>query len=637
MTDRRNALTPDALAMMDTIARTGSFAAAARELGKVPSALTYSVRQLEDALDVLLFDRSSRQAQLTAAGEELLDEGRRLLREMDAVANRVRARRHRLGDAARRSPSTTSISRTDAVRAVRGVLRRSAPAGRRRHSAARRPAATRLRLRTEVLAGTWEALVTGQADLAIGVGQPRLPPGGIECGRWARCDFVFVGRAAPSAGRGQRADRRRRADAPPRRRGGRLGAAHGADDRQPAARPGRADRAASMSAKIEALLRCLGCGFVPEPMARDAHRRRPAGGQAGAARRADGAPRLRLALRRWRRAAARRGSRRSAWRCAGGSSSSRAPTTRKALLERHARPAVGDADRSVSAVRRPLRALAHRPAACRLAGRGAGRWLDARAHGGRWLVRIEDIDTPRCVAGRRRAILAQLAALRPGRRRAAGAAVGSATALYDARARPRCVAAGWAYPCGCTRARHRRSRLRARRRPRQRHAELRLSRHLPRRPARQAARASALRAARAPRRRRCRSTGTTAASAHAAPGRRRTRSATSCCTRADGVWAYQLAVVVDDAAQGITDVVRGEDLADNTRAADPAAAAARLADAALPAHAAGARRRRREAVEAARGAADRRRASSARAARRGQRARHRGRGGDGRAMARRRD
>ena len=54
--------------MMDTIARTGSFAAAARELGKVPSALTYSVRQLEDALDVLLFDRSSRQAQLTAAG-----------------------------------------------------------------------------------------------------------------------------------------------------------------------------------------------------------------------------------------------------------------------------------------------------------------------------------------------------------------------------------------------------------------------------------------------------------------------------------------------------------------------------------------------------------------------------------------
>src|SRR5512145_3049370 len=86
---RRRVLTPEALAMMDSIARTGSFAAAAREMGKVPSALTYSVRQLEEALDALLFDRSSRQAQLTAAGSELLQEGRRLLQEMDAVANRV--------------------------------------------------------------------------------------------------------------------------------------------------------------------------------------------------------------------------------------------------------------------------------------------------------------------------------------------------------------------------------------------------------------------------------------------------------------------------------------------------------------------------------------------------------------------
>src|SRR6476619_6418845 len=89
MTESRNVLTPEALAMMDVIARTGSFAAAARELGKVPSALTYNVRQLEDALDVLLFDRRSRQARLTSAGEELLREGQLLLQQMNAVANRV--------------------------------------------------------------------------------------------------------------------------------------------------------------------------------------------------------------------------------------------------------------------------------------------------------------------------------------------------------------------------------------------------------------------------------------------------------------------------------------------------------------------------------------------------------------------
>ncbi len=76
--------------MMQTIAETGSFAAAARKSHMVPSALTYRVRQMEEVLDVLLFDRSSRQARLTAAGTELLREGAMLLANMDAVANRVK-------------------------------------------------------------------------------------------------------------------------------------------------------------------------------------------------------------------------------------------------------------------------------------------------------------------------------------------------------------------------------------------------------------------------------------------------------------------------------------------------------------------------------------------------------------------
>ncbi len=83
-------LTPDSLAMLQVIAETGSFAAAARQLGVVPSALTYRVRQIEEALDVLLFDRSARQARPTEAGSELLREGARLLEEVEAVAHRVR-------------------------------------------------------------------------------------------------------------------------------------------------------------------------------------------------------------------------------------------------------------------------------------------------------------------------------------------------------------------------------------------------------------------------------------------------------------------------------------------------------------------------------------------------------------------
>jgi DNA-binding transcriptional LysR family regulator len=61
--------------MMDAIARNGSFASAARELGRVPSALTYGVRRLEGCLDVLLFDRKSGQARLTAAGQADLAAG----------------------------------------------------------------------------------------------------------------------------------------------------------------------------------------------------------------------------------------------------------------------------------------------------------------------------------------------------------------------------------------------------------------------------------------------------------------------------------------------------------------------------------------------------------------------------------
>src|SRR6476469_8524547 len=86
----RDVLTPDARARLQTVARTGSFAAAARELGLVPRSVTYRVRQVEDALDALLFDRASRQARLTEAGAELLREGERLLEEVDAVASRVR-------------------------------------------------------------------------------------------------------------------------------------------------------------------------------------------------------------------------------------------------------------------------------------------------------------------------------------------------------------------------------------------------------------------------------------------------------------------------------------------------------------------------------------------------------------------
>lgn len=252
--------------MMDVIARTGSFAAAARELGKVPSALTYNVRQLEDALDVLLFDRRSRQARLTAAGEELLNEGRRLLEQMDAVANRVK--RVATGWETQLTiavdgvmSSITMLELCDAFFALR-------PAD--GSDGARAGPATRLRLRSEVLAGTWEALASGQADLAIGVstGPDYGPVQGLQVQPLGEMRFVFA--VAPHHPLASMEGPISEAELVRHR------AVAVADSAQRMAPltvnllPGQdVFTVASTAAKIEAQLRCLGCGYIPEPMARE--------------------------------------------------------------------------------------------------------------------------------------------------------------------------------------------------------------------------------------------------------------------------------------------------------------------------------------------------------------------------------
>ncbi|MDH0863892.1 tRNA glutamyl-Q(34) synthetase GluQRS [Mitsuaria sp. GD03876] len=188
-------------------------------------------------------------------------------------------------------------------------------------------------------------------------------------------------------------------------------------------------------------------------------------------------------------------------------------------------------------------------------------WLDARAHGGRWLIRVEDVDGPRCPPGADATVLSQLAQVRllpdapPVWQSRRGAA-------YQA-ALERLVAAGWAYPCGCSRKDIAEA-IAARGERKSRHGELvypGTCRHgLGGKPARAW---------------RLRSTATVEDDA---PLRidwrdRRLGAQSQDLTdevgdfvlkRADGLWAYQLAVVVDDGWQGVTDVVRGEDLADNT-------------------------------------------------------------------------
>jgi DNA-binding transcriptional LysR family regulator len=327
--DRRQALTPDALAMMDTIARTGSFAAAARELGKVPSALTYSVRQLEDALDVLLFDRSSRQAQLTAAGRELLFEGRRLLQEMDAVANRVRR-------VASGWETQLCISVEDilAMPTVFELVQAFCDVRDGRHPGTGTEAgpATRLRLRSDVLAGTWEALVSGQADLAIGVSDEHANPGGIELRPLGEVPFVYC--MAPHHPLAHTDGPLVDAQLVHHRAVAVADTAQRTTPMTVNLLPGQdVLTVPNMRAKLEALLRNLGCGYVPEPLARPhlaagqlvsrPTARGPFGARLHYAWRAErnepGAMGLGRALQWWLQQL-------------------ESPVTRRALLERHAGP-----------------------------------------------------------------------------------------------------------------------------------------------------------------------------------------------------------------------------------------------------------------------------------------------------------
>ena len=181
-------------------------------------------------------------------------------------------------------------------------------------------------------------------------------------------------------------------------------------------------------------------------------------------------------------------------------------------------------------------------------------WLDARAHGGQWLVRIEDVDRPRCVPGADGEILRQLAAcgLAPD---APPQWQSRRESLYQ-QALDQLVAAGQAYPCGCSRKEIEEA-LQALGRERPRHAELvypgtcRDGLHG------KPARAWRLRV----------EAGTLTWTDRRLGGQQQDVAAEVgdfVLRRADGLFAYQLAVVVDDAAQGITHVVRGEDLADNT-------------------------------------------------------------------------
>lgn len=169
-------ITLDALRTLDAIDRRRSFAAAADELHRVPSAVSYTVNKLEEELGLELFDRSRRKAELTAVGQLVLEQGRQILLATEELT--ALARQAAQGWEVELRICIDALLPTDWLYPVLEEFQKLQPR-------------TRIQLSEEVLGGSWDALNSDRCDLVVGVsGEP--PSQGFSTQALGQVEFVFA-------------------------------------------------------------------------------------------------------------------------------------------------------------------------------------------------------------------------------------------------------------------------------------------------------------------------------------------------------------------------------------------------------------------------------------------------------------
>lgn len=150
-------ITVEALLVLDAIAHRGSYAAAAEQLGKVPSALSYIVQKLEEQLNVTIFQRQGRRAVLTPAGKHLLAEGRKMLLALNTLSEQTQT----IANGWEPKIRIACDSIIDVTCVFNGIQRFLIE-----HQN------IEIDVQEEVMNGTWEALVDDRVDLVIGAPSP---------------------------------------------------------------------------------------------------------------------------------------------------------------------------------------------------------------------------------------------------------------------------------------------------------------------------------------------------------------------------------------------------------------------------------------------------------------------------------
>ncbi|EKO3967173.1 LysR family transcriptional regulator [Vibrio fluvialis] len=165
------------LEMLDTVARLGSFTAAADVLHKVPSAISYGVRQVEVELGVVLFRRLPRKVELTPAGELFMQEARSLLRQMEELKAQTRRAAH--GWQKTLKVTLDNVVKLDRMKPLVEDFYRTFEFA-------------ELQINMEVFNGSWEAISQGRADIVIGA-TSAVPVGGdFEVRDMGILDWAFV-------------------------------------------------------------------------------------------------------------------------------------------------------------------------------------------------------------------------------------------------------------------------------------------------------------------------------------------------------------------------------------------------------------------------------------------------------------
>ena len=174
---KQSPITLEALTVLDAIERRGSYASAAEELNKVPSALSYIVQKLEDQIGVTIFQKQGRKSVLTPAGKHLLNEGRTVLHAVALLESQTRS---------------ISSGWEPKIRIAFDSMFNARKGFKLIDEFLQAHPDIEVDVREEVMNGGWEALINDDIDLLLGGAAPVPQHKGIHAVSIARVDRVFA-------------------------------------------------------------------------------------------------------------------------------------------------------------------------------------------------------------------------------------------------------------------------------------------------------------------------------------------------------------------------------------------------------------------------------------------------------------